>query len=51
MSNCKPATETITATNGEKFTYGMYNGISIITRDKDGFINATAMCNQFNKNI
>ncbi|KAK8840447.1 hypothetical protein M9Y10_030652 [Tritrichomonas musculus] len=35
--------------NDETFTKGTYNGISIIIRDKDGFINATDMCNQFNK--
>ena len=35
--------------NGETFTRGTYNGISVIIRDKDGYINATEMCNQFNK--
>ena len=35
--------------NDETFTRGTYNGISVIIRDKDGFINATDMCNQFNK--
>jgi hypothetical protein len=37
-------------TSNEKiFTQGTYNGIAIIKRDRDGFINATAMCNQFNR--
>lgn len=35
--------------NNESFTRGTYNGISVIIRDKDGFINATHMCQQFNK--
>ena len=35
--------------NNETFTRGTYNGISIIRRDSDGFINATDMCKQFNK--
>jgi hypothetical protein len=35
--------------NDETFTTGTYNGISVIKRDKDGFINATAMCKQFGK--
>jgi hypothetical protein len=35
--------------NKESFTRGTYNGISIIVRDKDNYINATAMCNQFGR--
>lgn len=35
--------------NNETFTRGSYNGISVLIRDKDKYINATAMCNQFNK--
>lgn len=36
--------------NDETFTCGTYNGISVIIRDKDGFINATDMCKyQFDK--
>ena len=35
--------------NGKTFTKGTYNGISVIFNDEDGFINATEMCNQFNK--
>lgn len=35
--------------NNETFTRGTYNGISVIIRDKDGFINGTHLCNQFNK--
>ena len=35
--------------DNETFTRGTYNGISVIIRDKDGFINATHMCEQFNK--
>ena len=35
--------------NGESFTRGTYNGISVIIRDKDGYINATEMCRQFGK--
>ena len=38
-----------TTINNESFTKGTYNGIKVIIRDKDGFINATDMCNQFNK--
>ncbi|KAK8865305.1 hypothetical protein M9Y10_010845 [Tritrichomonas musculus] len=49
MNNSKPSTKTITTASGETFTYGTYNGISVLVHDKDGFINATAMCNQFNK--
>ena len=33
----------------ESFTRGTYNGISVIFRDRDGYINATEMCNQFGK--
>ena len=35
--------------NNETFTRGTYNGISVLIRDKDGYINATDMCNQLNK--
>ncbi len=35
--------------NNETFTRGTYNGISVIIRDKDGYINATDMCKQFNR--
>ena len=35
--------------NSETFTKGTYNSLSIIIRDKDGFVNATYMCQQFNK--
>ncbi|KAH0785179.1 N1R/p28-like protein [Histomonas meleagridis] len=35
--------------NGEKFVRGTYNGIAVLIREKDGFINATEMCKQFNK--
>lgn len=35
--------------NNETFTRGSYNGISVIRRDSDGFINATDMCKQFGK--
>jgi hypothetical protein len=38
-----------TSEDNDTFTTGTYNGISIIQRDKDGFINATKMCNQFGK--
>lgn len=41
--------QTITALNSETFRRGTYNGISVLIREKDGFINATSMCNQFNK--
>ena len=30
--------------NGETFTKGSYNGIEVLRRDKDGYINATKMC-------
>ena len=39
----------IIKSNDESFTRGTYNGISIIVREKDGFINATHMCNQFSR--
>ena len=35
--------------NREQFIKGTYNKIMVIIRKKDGFINATHMCNQFNK--
>jgi hypothetical protein len=35
--------------NDETFTRGTYNGINIIKRDADGFINATKMCLQFGR--
>jgi hypothetical protein len=35
--------------NSETFTNSTYNGISVLIRDKDNFINATKMCNQFNR--
>ena len=34
---------------GEKFVNGSYNGISILIREKDGYVNATKLCNQFRK--
>jgi len=37
--------------NGEDFTEGEYNGIKVLKRKSDGFINATKMCNQFGKNF
>jgi hypothetical protein len=41
--------EPITSEDNDTFTTGTFNGISEIQRDKDGFINATAMCKQFGK--
>lgn len=35
--------------NNEAFIKGTYNGINVIIRKKDGYINATKMCEQFNK--
>jgi hypothetical protein len=35
--------------NNETFTEGTYNGVPIIIRDKDGYVNATKMCNQFDR--
>jgi hypothetical protein len=35
--------------NNETFTRGTYNGTAIIRRNKDGSINATAMCKQFKR--
>jgi hypothetical protein len=40
--------QTITS-NNESFTMGSYHGISIIIKDLDRYINATVMCNQFNR--
>jgi hypothetical protein len=37
--------------NDETFTVGTYNGISIIIRDKDGYINATKLCNDGKKDF
>ncbi|KAI5512647.1 hypothetical protein TVAGG3_0752620, partial [Trichomonas vaginalis G3] len=37
--------------NGETFTKGTYNGIEVLRRDKDGYINATKMCQQFRKDF
>ena len=37
------------ASNGEEFTRSDYNGVSIIIRDKDGFINATKIANDNGK--
>ena len=35
--------------NNEKFVQATYNGISIYVRSKDGFINATRLCNDGNR--
>ena len=35
--------------NGENFIRGTYNGIEVLIRESDGFINATEMCKQFNR--
>ena len=35
--------------NNSEFIAGTYNGIEVIIRKSDGFINATKLCNQFNK--
>ena len=37
--------------NGEVFEIGSYHGISILIRKSDGFVNATKLCNQFEKDI
>ncbi|KAI5526460.1 hypothetical protein TVAGG3_0279680 [Trichomonas vaginalis G3] len=37
--------------NGETFTKGTYNGIEVLRRDKDGYINVTNMCQQFRKDF
>ncbi|KAI5508134.1 hypothetical protein TVAGG3_0684720, partial [Trichomonas vaginalis G3] len=37
--------------NGETFTKGTYNGIEVLRRDKDGYINATKICQQFRKDF
>ena len=42
MMNNNINTKTITA-NNETFTYTDYNGISILVRDKDGYVNGTKM--------
>jgi hypothetical protein len=44
-SNLAPPTHE----DNDTFSEGTYNGISVIQRDKDRFINATAMCKQFGK--
>ena len=35
--------------NGEVFEIGSYHGISILIRRSDGYINATKLCDQFEK--
>ena len=35
--------------NNSEFITGTYNGIEVIIRKSDVFINATKLCNQFNK--
>ncbi|KAI5507976.1 KilA, N-terminal/APSES-type HTH, DNA-binding family [Trichomonas vaginalis G3] len=35
--------------NGETFTKGTYNGIEVLRRDKDGYINATKMAREAGK--
>ena len=35
--------------NGETFTRSDYNGISILIRDADGYVNATKLCNNYGK--
>ena len=40
--------ELLVSKNSE-FITGTYNGIEVIIRKSDGFINATKLCNQFNK--
>ena len=37
--------ETLTTSSGETFSRGTYNGISVLIRDKDGFINASKLGN------
>ena len=37
--------ETLTSNSGETFTQGTYNGISVLIRDKDGYINASKLGN------
>ena len=37
--------------NNEYFVKSSYNGISVIIREKDGYINATSLCNQFGKRL
>jgi hypothetical protein len=49
MSEINNVEQNKIVSNDETFTKGTYNGISIIIRDKDNYINATTMCNQFGK--
>ena len=34
----------------ETFTIGTYNGISVLIRDKDGYINATKLAARYSEN-
>ena len=45
--NMSSKVETLTTNNGETFTRGTYNGISILIRDKDGYINASKLGNNW----
>ena len=45
-----PVEQKIIISNNEKFVNGSYNGISVLIRELDGFINATKLCKQFKKN-
>jgi vacuolar-type H+-ATPase subunit I/STV1 len=37
--------------NNETFTRGVYNGISILIRDKDGYVNAGRLCRDAGKDL
>jgi hypothetical protein len=37
--------------NNESFTVGTYNGVSTLTRDKDGYVNADKLCHDVNKDF
>jgi hypothetical protein len=42
-------TTTKKQSKGETFTVGTYNGISILIRDKDGYVNITKLVKEINK--
>ena len=49
MSQVEQVKSNIIKCNNEVFIRSTYNTINIIIRKKDNFINATQMCNQFNR--
>ena len=49
MNKVEQVKNNIIKCNNEIFIRSTYNAINIIIRKKDNFVNATQMCNQFNR--